>query len=365
MSGSTILYENSGTRVEDVKKQSPLRPWTNRTAQFKLVTALAALLPLLFVAVLFMMTDIPGAIIVVVIYLPLQIISAVIASLLVGGKNSAADAVIIVLSIGATLLSIVIVASILGTIVVRGLEAVSVAFLTQNNTYISPPTPLGYGGIAHALLGTVMIVTIAMLISVPIGIATAVYVTEVKGRFRNYVRFFIQAESGVPSVVAGLFILTIFILTGIISQSALAGALAYFILMLPTVARTSEEVLKLIPDDLRTGALALGSTRARVVLRVVLPAARTGIITATILGIARVMGETAPLLLTALTNDKTVWNPIAEPIASLPTFIFFNVALPFPSAVARAWGAALVLMVLVAIVFTAARYFGAKRFATN
>jgi phosphate transport system permease protein len=108
-----------------------------------------------------------------------------------------------------------------------------------------------------------------MLVSVPIGIATAVYVTEVKGRFRNYVRFFIQAESGVPSVVAGLFILTILILTGIISQSALAGALAYSILMLPTVARTSEEVLKLIPDDLRTGALALGSTRARTVLKVV------------------------------------------------------------------------------------------------
>jgi phosphate transport system permease protein len=365
MSSSTIRYVDSGTRVEEVKRQSPLRPWTNRTAKFKLVTALAALLPLLFIAALYMMTDIPGAIIVVAIYLPLQIVSAVIASVLVGGKNSAADAVIIVLAIGATLLSIIIVFSILGTIVVRGLEAVSLAFLTQNNTYISPPTPLGYGGIAHALLGTVMIVLLAMLISVPIGIATAVYVTEVKGRFRNYVRFFIQAESGVPSVVAGLFILTIFILTGILSQSALAGALAYFILMLPTVARTSEEVLKLIPDDLRTGALALGSTRARVVLRVVLPAARTGIITATILGIARVMGETAPLLLTALTSDKTVWNPIAEPIASLPTFIFFNVALPFPSAVARAWGAALVLMVLVGIVFTAARFFGAKKFATH
>ncbi len=365
MSTPTIRYDDSGPRVEEVKKQSPLRPWTNRTAQFKLVTALAALLPLLFIAIVYMMTEIPGAIVVVAIYLPLQIVAAVVAALMVGGKNSAADAVIIVLSIGATLLSVIIVFSILWSITIRGFEALSVAFLTQNNTYISPPTPLGYGGIAHAVLGTVLIVVIAMLVSVPIGIATAVYVTEVKGRFRNYVRFFIQAESGVPSVVAGLFILTILILTGIISQSALAGALAYSILMLPTVARTSEEVLKLIPDDLRTGALALGSTRARTVLKVVLPAARTGIITATILGIARVMGETAPLLLTALTNDKTVWNPIAEPIASLPTYIFFNVSLPFPSAVARAWGAALVLMALVAIVFTAARYFGAKRFATN
>jgi len=365
MSSRTILYEDSGTRVEEVKKQSPLRPWTNRTARFKLVTALAALLPLLFIAVLYMMTEIPGAIIVVAIYLPIQIAAAVVASLLVGGRNSAADAVIIVLSIGATLLSVIIVISILWSIIIRGLEAMSLAFLTQNNTYISPPTPLGYGGVAHALLGTVLIVVMALIVSVPIGIATAVYITEVKGRFRNYVRFFVQAESGVPSVVAGLFILSVLIFTGILTQSALAGALAYSILMLPTVARTSEEVLKLIPDDLRTGALALGSTRAKTVLKVVLPAARTGIITATILGIARVMGETAPLLLTALTNDKTVWNPLAEPIASLPTFIFFNVALPFPSAVARAWGAALVLMTLVAIVFTAARFFGAKRFATN
>ena len=365
MSNRTVLYQDSGTDVEAVKKQSALRPWVNRTAKFKLVTALAALLPLLFIAALFMMTEIPGPILVVVIYLPVQLVAAVIAALLVGGKNSAADAIIIVLAIGATLLSVILVFSILWSIITKGLEAMSIAFLSQNNTYISPPTPLGYGGIGHALLGTVMIVGIALLISVPIGVATAVYITEVKGRFANAVRFFIQAESGVPSVVAGLFILTVFILTGVLTQSALAGALAYSILMLPTVARTSEEVLKLIPDELRVGALALGSTRARTVMKVVLPAARTGIITATILGIARVMGETAPLLLTALTNDKTVWNPIAEPIAALPTYIFFNVSLPFPSAVARAWGAALVLMVLVGIVFTAARYFGAKKFATN
>lgn len=365
MSARTVLYKDSGTRIEEVKKQSPLRPWTNRTAKFKLVTALAALLPLLFIAIVYATTEIPGAIVVVAIYLPLQLVAAVIAALLVGGKNSAADAIIIVLAIGATMLSVIIVISILWSIVIRGFEALSIAFLTQNNTYISPPTPLGYGGIAHALLGTVIIVAIAMLISVPIGVATAVYITEVKGKGANAVRFFVQAESGVPSVVAGLFILTVFILSGLITQSAFAGALAYFILMLPTVARTSEEVLKLIPDELRTGALALGSTRARTVMRVVLPAARTGIITATILGIARVMGETAPLLLTALTNDKTVWNPFGEPIASLPTFIFFNVSLPFPSAVARAWGAALVLMALVAIVFTAARFFSARKFAKS
>jgi phosphate transport system permease protein len=131
--------------------------------------------------------------------------------------------------------------------------------------------------------------------------------------------------------------------------------------MLPTVARTAEEVLKLVPDDLRTGALALGSTRARVVLRVVVPAAKTGIITAAILGVARVVGETAPLLLTALKNDKTVLNPFADPISALPTYIFDNVAQPYPDAVIRAWGAALTLMIIVAILFTLTRMLSAKR----
>ena len=363
MSNPTSVFAESD--LEHLRHQSALRPWMQRTAKFKLVTALGALIPLLIVAMIYATTDIPGAIVVVVIYLPVQILAAVIAALISGGKNRTADAAIIVLAIGATLLSIIVVGSILWSIITKGLEAISWSFLSQNNIYISPPTPLGYGGIGHALLGTVMIVAIALLIAVPIGVATAVYITEVRGKAANAVRFFLQAESGVPSVVAGLFILTVFILTGVISQSAFAGALAYFILMLPTVARTSEEVLKLIPEDLRTGALALGSTRMRVVWRVVLPAARTGIITATILGIARVMGETAPLLLTALTNDGTVWNPFTEPTAALPTYIFFNVSLPFPSAVARAWGAALVLMVLVAIVFTAARFFGTKKFAKS
>jgi phosphate transport system permease protein len=363
MSERTIIFEQE--RLATLRTQSALRPWMQRTTKFKAVTALGALIPLAIVAIIYAITEIPGAIVVVVIYLPLQVVAAMMAAVIVGGKNRAPDAVIIVLAIGATLLSVVVVGSILWSIVSKGLEALSWSFLSQNNIYISPPTPLGYGGIGHAVLGTVMIVGIALLIAVPIGVATAVYITEVRGRGANAVRFFLQAESGVPSVVAGLFILTVFILTGVITQSAFAGALAYFILMLPTVARTSEEVLKLIPDDLRTGALALGSTRMRTVLRVILPAARTGIITAVILGIARVMGETAPLLLTALTNDATVWNPFSDPTASLPTYIFFNVSLPFPAAVSRAWGAALVLMLLVAIVFTAARFFGTKRFAKS
>ncbi|MBU6148439.1 MAG: phosphate ABC transporter permease PstA [Actinomycetales bacterium] len=346
-------------------QQSAGRPWARRGPGFRLAVLLGTILPPVPVIAALLYTDWPPVTIFVAIYLPLQLIAACAAAISQRGTRAAGDAVIIVLAIGATLLAVIVLGSILSTIAIRGYQAMSVAFLTQNTLYISPSTPLGYGGVGAAVLGTFIIVALATVITVPIGIATAVYVTEVRGRAVPYVRFFVQAMSGVPSVVAGLFILVVLILSGALAYSALAGALAYSILMLPTVARTAEEVLKLVPEELRTGALALGSTRARVVGQVVLPAARTGIVTATILGIARVVGETAPLLLTSLSNDRTIINPVGNPIASLPVFIFDKVSLPFPDAVARAWGAALVLMVIVAILFTAARLLSARRFAKS
>lgn len=338
-----------------------MRPWRKKPTRFTASVTLAVVIPALIVAALYLTSDIPVPILLVVIYLPLQLIASGIAAWATKGTRGIADSVIIVNAIGASLFSIIVLVSVIGSLIVRGLRALSPHFLFQNSVYISPSTPLDYGGIGHSLVGTLLIVFIASLISVPIGIATAVYITEVRGRAVPYVRFFVQAMSGVPSVVAGLFILTIVVATGAFNQSAFAGGLAYAILMLPTVARTAEEVLKLVPDDLRTGALALGSTRARTVLRVVIPAARTGIITAIILGVARVIGETAPLLLAAGNNDQTVVNPFGSPISSVPTYIFNNVALPYPDAVSRAWGSALVLIILVAILFTLARVIGRGR----
>lgn len=356
---ATTTFDASA--LPEFQQQTPKTPWNRRTGNFKKAVTLATILPALVIIGLFLFTEIPGPVIMIAIYLPLQIIAAVIAAVSQRGRNATADAVIIVCTIGATLFSFIILLSMLWSILSKGMEAMSWSFISQNNEYISPSTPLGWGGVGHAVLGTLLIVAIATLISMPIGVATALYITEVRGRAVPYVRFFVQAMSGVPSVVAGLFILTVFILTGVFQQSALTGGLAYAILMLPTVARTAEEVLRLVPDDLRTGALALGSTRARVVLKVVMPAAKTGLITAMILGIARVVGETAPLLMTALKNDKTVFNPIMEPITALPVYIFSNVAQPYPAAVARAWGAALVLMILVAILFTLTRILSSKR----
>ena len=338
-----------------------MRPWRKKPTRFTASVTLAVVIPALIVAALYLTSDIPVPILLVVIYLPLQLIASGIAAWATKGTRGIADSVIIVNAIGASLFSVIVLVSVIGSLIVRGLRALSPHFLFQNSVYISPSTPLDYGGIGHSLVGTLLIVFIASLISVPICIATAVYITEVRGRAVPYVRFFVQAMSGVPSVVAGLFILTIVVATGAFNQSAFAGGLAYAILMLPTVARTAEEVLKLVPDDLRTGALALGSTRARTVLRVVIPAARTGIITAVILGVARVIGETAPLLLAAGNNDQTVVNPFGSPISSVPTYIFNNVALPYPDAVTRAWGSALVLIILVAILFTLARVIGRGR----
>ena len=356
---ATITFDD--TTLPELQQQKPEAPWGRRTSKFRTVVILAVLIPATVVTLLFWFSSIPGPVIMIAVYFPLQLEASMIAAIAVRGTKAAADAVIIVSAIGATIFSMVVLISVLWTIITKGLQALSGAFIFQNNEYISPSTPLGYGGIGHAILGTVLIVAISAVIAVPLGVMTAVYITEVRGRAVPYVRFFVQAMSGVPSVVAGLFILTVFILTGVLDNSAFAAGLAYAILMLPTVARTAEEVLKLVPDDLRTGALALGSTRARVVLRVVIPAAKTGIITAAILGVARVVGETAPLLLTALKNDKTVLNPFSEPISALPTYIFDNVAQPYPDAVLRAWGAALTLMVIVAVLFTLTRFFSAKR----
>ena len=332
---ATITFDD--TTLPELQQQKPEAPWGRRTSKFRTVVILAVLIPATVVTLLFWFSSIPGPVIMIAVYFPLQLVASMIAAIAVRGTKAAADAVIIVSAIGATIFSMVVLISVLWTIITKGLQALSGAFIFQNNEYISPSTPLGYGGIGHAILGTVLIVAISAVIAVPLGVMTAVYITEVRGRAVPYVRFFVQAMSGVPSVVAGLFILTVFILTGVLDNSAFAAGLAYAILMLPTVARTAEEVLKLVPDDLRTGALALGSTRARVVLRVVIPAAKTGIITAAILGVARVVGETAPLLLTALKNDKTVLNPFSEPISALPTYIFDNVAQPYPDAVLRAW----------------------------
>jgi phosphate transport system permease protein len=245
--------------------------------------------------------------------------------------------------------------TVLWTVIDRGRHALYLGFFTQDMRLTLPDGPLNEGGALHAIIGTLVLVLIASAISVPIGILTALYLVEIKGRFEGLVRFLVQSMSGVPSIVAGLFIYAIWILGPGQRYSGFAGALALTILMLPTVARTAEEVLKLIPRDLREAGLALGSTQWRTVSYIVLPAARSGLVTAAILGIARVIGETAPLLLTIFGNNVLQANPFSGPMAALPLYVFSLLASGLAEAVARAWTGALVLMALVLVLFSLAR----------
>jgi phosphate transport system permease protein len=215
------------------------------------------------------------------------------------------------------------------------------------------------GGAAHAIVGSFLMVLIATVITLPLGILSGVYVTEVRGRFSGLVRFVIQSMSGVPSIVAGLFVYTTFVdASG--TFSALAGSFALGILMLPTVARTSEEVLKLVPDDLRSAGYALGARQWRSTLMIVLPTVRSGLITAGILGVARVIGETAPLLLTALSNTSFAFNPVKGPIGSLPMYIFGMLQIGTENSINRAWTGSFVLLMLVFGLFSLARFIAGK-----
>jgi len=243
--------------------------------------------------------------------------------------------------------------SIFVTVYQKGSKAFHSKYLTDDMRITPSSDVIQNGGVAHAIIGTLMMVLIASLIAVPLGILAAVYIVEIKGRFAKLVRFLTQAMSGVPSIVAGLFIYaTVVVFFG--GFSAWAGALALVILMLPTVARTSEEILKIVPEDLRTASYALGATQSRTTFRVVLPTIASGLVTAAVLGIARVVGETAPLILTAsyFVAKSTSLN---EPIASLPIYIFSSLGLGDENATTRAWGGSLVLLGVVFILFAIAR----------
>ncbi len=213
------------------------------------------------------------------------------------------------------------------------------------------------GGIRSAIFGTLEIVALASLISIPIGIGVALYLTEYgqESRFANVVRYFIDVMTGVPSIVFGLFIYIVLVLSGIGGAfTGWKGSVAISLLMLPIVVRSSEVVLLLVPSALREAALALGAPRWRVVTKVVLPTALPGLITGSLLAIARGMGETAPLLFTVATANGLTGNLGAQ-MNTLPTQIFQDITSPRNAIVARAWGAALTLVALVLILNLFAR----------
>ena len=263
-----------------------------------------------------------------------------------------------VLMITAFVLALVPLVFVLITTIAKGISIISWSFLTQP----IPPqvAPADQGGIGPAVLGTIEITAVATAIAVPLGILGAIYLNEYggKGVLARLIGFFSDVMTGVPSIVMGLFLFSIWVVY--FGFSGFAGALALAALMLPIVIRSTDEMLKLVPNPLREGSYALGATKARVTLTVVLPAAIGGIVSGALLAVARAAGETAPLLFTILTVMTANPNVFSGPNTAIPAQIFSNATTSFTGAQARAWGASLTLIVIAFVLMLAARFITAR-----
>jgi len=255
-----------------------------------------------------------------------------------------------------TLLAVGILLVILAYIALHGIGSLSFRFL------IDSPRPVGEGGgIGNAILGSLVLLGLSSAFGLPLGIAVGIYLSEVgKGHFAGVVRFIVDALTGVPSIVTGVFVYAILVLP-MKHFSAFAGGVALALIMIPIVARTTEEMLKLVPHSLREGALALGAPQWRVTLGVILPAAASGIATGAMLAIARVSGETAPLLFTAF-GSRFFSTYLDRPIASLTVQIYNYALSPYDEWHAQAWAATLVLMTLILGINIMVRFLARKRF---
>ena len=253
----------------------------------------------------------------------------------------------------------------LGFIVVytlsRGVSALAHAnFFAETMEFAGPLDPLTTGGIAHAVVGTLIQVSIALVITIPLGIGTAVFLNEVGGRFARFVRTVSDAMTALPSIVAGLFVYAALIQGVTHERSGFAASIAISVMMLPIVVRSADVVLRLVPANLREASYALGSSRWHTVWSVVLPTARSGLVTAVILGTARGIGETSPVLLTSGVTAAMNTNPFSGPMISLPLQVFDFVRSPEPTMVARGFGTAAVLLLLVLTLFAVARILGGR-----
>jgi len=247
---------------------------------------------------------------------------------------------------------------VLFTVIAKGASAINWSFLTgQIPSEVAPP---GVGGIGPAIAGTLVIVGLASALAVPLGILGAIYLNEYGGTgwLAKLIGFFSDVMTGVPSIIMGLFIFSIWVLH--FGFSGLAGAFALACLMLPIVIRSTYEMLTLVPNALREGSYALGATKARVTVTVVLPAAIGGIVSGVLLAIARAAGETAPLLFTILTVTTVNWNVFSGPNTSLPSLIFANANTPYAGAQSRGWGAALTLIAIAFILMIVSRMITAR-----
>ena len=258
------------------------------------------------------------------------------------GRRKLISAVFVGFCAFSVLIALVPLAFVLVFVLKQGLEALSVSF------FISMPTPVGEvgGGMANAIVGTLILTGLGSLMAVPVGIISGVYMSEYAGSaFAAVVRFAADTLNGVPSIVIGLFAYAVAVLP-FKQFSALAGGVALGVMMIPIIARTTEELLLLVPGTMREGALALGASRTRAVFSVVLPAALPGIVTGAVLALARIAGETAPLLFTSF-NNRYFSTSLTQPISSLTVQIFAYAISPYDDWQRQAWAGALVLVTIV------------------
>ena len=345
------------------------QPWQVRNPRSTWLVAAASVLPMLLSVLITVVANIDATLATILVFLPLQIIASVGVGQYIFGKKGRGDAILVIFTIFFSTLVGVLLVSVMFSVVVDGLRAMSPQFFGKNNHYISSTTSLEYGGVGHAILGTLLIVGLTTLFTIPLGILIAIYLTETRGRMRSTVRTLVQAISGLPSVVSGLFIYAFLIAPsfsshGLTQQAGWVGSVALFPLMLPTVARIAEEALRLVPQELRNGAYALGAPAFKAFWQVTLPAAKSGLITAALLGVARIIGETAPLILTTAPSNDTNLNPFVGQIATLPTYLYGYINQVQATSQQRAWGAALVILILVFVLFTLARVLGSAKSTT-
>lgn len=243
----------------------------------------------------------------------------------------------------------------------RGSEAfANLNFWTQDLALAGPLDPLTVGGMAHAAVGTLIMIGIALSLAIPLGLLCAVFLAEFPSPFANIVRTVSEAMTALPSIICGLFIYATYILLFGFDKSGFAASLAITIMILPIIIRSADVVLRLVPQTLKEASLATGASQWRTIWHVVLPTSKSGLITAIILGTARGIGETSPILLTAGYTTYYNFNPFSGPMVSLPLATFTLVKSPEPTQIARGFGAAAVLMVLVFVLFLFARVLGGK-----
>ncbi|HWU22619.1 MAG TPA: phosphate ABC transporter permease PstA [Nocardioides sp.] len=271
------------------------------------------------------------------------------------------DRVIAVVIQSGAFLLVVALGSVMVFTVIKGAGAVvHLNLLTQDMSATGPADPLSRGGVIQGIVGTLIEISIALAITIPLGITAALYLNEVPGRVSRFVRTIVEAMTALPSIVAGLFILATVILGLGVDKSGFAAGLAISVMMLPIMIRAADVVFRLVPATLKEAGLGLGAGQLKTVLHVVLPTARSGLTTAVILATARGIGETSPVLLTSGFAQSLNTNPFKGPMVSLPLDVFQFKASPEPLMVERGFGTAIVLLVLVLVLFVAARIAGAQ-----